>query len=538
MTTPARPAPRWAWAAVAGAASLPFLPVLWAWFGADDFAFIYIIRLVPEFGAFLWRDFVENFSNTAFYRPLGMLGLYLDLRLGGGEAWLPHLSNLIVHVATAVGVFRLALLLAPRGSSFVPALIGAAAFAASPRRVEAVAWVSCRPDLLATCFTVWAANFAASGRARSSVATWGLALLGKESTAAMPLALASSSMRPDAAWHVPTLVRRLVPYAMLAVAYLAIRRVLVGSWIGGYGTAQHTPTVGDLDNVAKYFAYSLLPPLESLSHAIREPLVRGATGAAVLAGCGVAALFAFRARHAPAVRVGAIWFACAVLPVLSLAVSLTSPLNDRLLYLPSVGVALVVSGFAWLARPAVAALAAVLIAAGGIVTAEMSNRWREAGPVTERWLRGVAEISRPLPASCAVWITAAPDSLGGAYVLRSGWRFALHMLDSSREPADIRQVTLYLQQDPDVVPVVVRMTGPGEVEVASAGPTPEVIHGWTAGTPGLEMLETTTVGDRFGRTPFARLRLTEPGVIVGPSPTGPVVLGQVGEACRPGAAAK
>jgi hypothetical protein len=529
-----RLAPGWAYALVAASATLPFLPVLWAWFGADDFAFVYIIRQVPAFGAFLWRDFVENFSNTAFYRPLGLLGLYADLRFGGGAAWLPHLSNLVLHTLTAIGVFRLARVLAPRGAGVVPALVAAAAFAASPRRVEAVGWISCRPDLLATCATVWAANFAARARAAGAVATWGLALLSKESSAAMPAAFVVASPEPAQGWRLRTMLARVLPYAMLAIVYLVVRRVLVGAWIGGYGTAQHTPHLGDLDNFLKYLAYSVLPPLEPLSHAVRDPLVRWITGALVLGGCAFAGWSAFRGRAEPAMRTGVVWFLCAVAPVLSLDVSLTSPLNDRLLYLPSVGIALALSSLPWLRRSSIAAALAAAIGAGAVMTYEMSTRWRDAGVVTAQWLRGVGAISRSLPTSCAVWIVAAPDSLGGSYALRSGWRFGLHMLDSSREPADVRQVTLYLQRVIGVVPVIVTDEGGGVLRIASAGRDPEVIHGWTAGAPGLEMIETTTVGDRLGRTPYARLRLTAPGVVVGPSPTGPVVLGYVGEACRSG----
>ena len=60
-----------------------------------------------------------------------------------------------------------------------------------------------------------------------------------------------------------------------------------------------------------------------------------------------------RSRREPAVVFGAAWIVAGTLPVVTLLPSLTSSMNDRLMYLSGAGFALVIGG--WLARGSVLA---------------------------------------------------------------------------------------------------------------------------------------------------------------------------------------
>jgi hypothetical protein len=91
--------------------------------------------------------FSEYFVSN--YHPVTMLSLAFDYRLGGGNAWMFHITSLILHLIVIVLVFWFTYLLF---SKFEIALITAALFGVHTLHVEPVAWISDRKDLLCTVF--------------------------------------------------------------------------------------------------------------------------------------------------------------------------------------------------------------------------------------------------------------------------------------------------------------------------------------------------------------------------------------------------
>jgi Tfp pilus assembly protein PilF len=109
------------------------------------------------------------------YTPLTLLSHAVDYRLWGNTPWGHHLSNVVLHSLNALLVFLFGLMLlhggpkphegeTPAGSQtllFVPdtatvmgAFVAAALFSLHPMRVESVAWVSDRKDLLLAFFVL------------------------------------------------------------------------------------------------------------------------------------------------------------------------------------------------------------------------------------------------------------------------------------------------------------------------------------------------------------------------------------------------
>ncbi len=121
--------------------------------------------------------------NSGLYRPL----VIASFRLGWGlspAAWSFHLTNVALHSLCVL----LCLWLARRlGAGLPAAALGAAAFAVFPPNIEAVAWISGRPDLL-LCLGLGLALIAAlrghgwpwPGQAALMAAGLGVALLSKE----------------------------------------------------------------------------------------------------------------------------------------------------------------------------------------------------------------------------------------------------------------------------------------------------------------------------------------------------------------------
>jgi hypothetical protein len=521
------------WALLLAAATVPFAPTLGGWFTADDLIIVEGFRReFPSLPGFLVAAFVENFGNTgAFYRPLAYLSLWADLRFGDWSAPVAHGVNLALHAATSLVLFAV---LRRLGGGQGPALLVAAiAFAASPRRVEAVAWAACRPDLLCAFLAMLATYVAlrsTRGPRHPLVATlWLGAVLAKESALLLPAVL--MLLRPSRpADRGRRLWRDALPLTAAAAVYLVARRAVLGEWIGGYGASVLLAPVAAASNVPKLLLYPVLPPLEPLNEVLASPAVSRAAlaaGGALALGIAIACLAAWRL---PVVRFGAAWWAAAMIPVASLPIALSSPMNDRLLYLPAIGLVAALSG----ASTRWSATGRQLVAAGVVLavahTAAMAARWPAAGRMTERLLRDLQERIRDVPASCPVYVAMQPDSYRGAYMLRSGLPAGLRMMGASEASSlRVHPLSLYLLEAPDRAPVRAGIRGdPLRITLASVGAADAVIVALEAG--GAAEVSAAPVFDRYGRRASAEITPRAPGLVVALEPTGVTVLGG---ACPP-----
>src|ERR1700737_1654355 len=89
-------------------------------------------------------------THAANWHPLTWLSLQLDAQLfGGAQPWGYHLTNIVLHAANALLLFRILRRLT--GAIWRSAMV-AALFALHPLHVESVAWIAERKDTLATLF--------------------------------------------------------------------------------------------------------------------------------------------------------------------------------------------------------------------------------------------------------------------------------------------------------------------------------------------------------------------------------------------------
>jgi hypothetical protein len=105
------------------------------------------------FESILWAFTHVHGSN---WHPLTTISHMLDCELYGLQPWGHHLTNLLLHAAATILLF---LALRNLTGNFCPSLVVAAVFAAHPLRVESVACVSERKDVLGGVFfmlTLWA----------------------------------------------------------------------------------------------------------------------------------------------------------------------------------------------------------------------------------------------------------------------------------------------------------------------------------------------------------------------------------------------
>lgn len=505
--------------AVVSAALLPFIRVLPAWFVADDYL------VIPRFthgDASVWSFALSAFTSTErvptnFYRPLPFVTLFAEARAWGAAAAGFHATNLLLHASNAALVWWIARRIARNPP--VTALAAATLFfAAHPRRVEPVAWISARPDLLCTLFALtmaasWIRWRQGDGPAwlLASVGAWWGAALSKESALLLPAAL--PLLRADATHDRPTRRRvALWAFGVSLPAYLMVRRSVLGTWIGGYG-ADVFSAPRSAAGVIKQLAYAVLPPFDVNGWGV---LAAGAAAGALLVGF---AWWLWRCRRVPGAGFALAWTAAAILPVATLPISLTTTFNDRLMYLPAVGMALALG--VMLGRSPIAARLCVVVALvlAAAYTAVITERWRVAGDLTGRIAAAIAAgVATPDRAN-AVYFAAVPDSFRGAYMLRSGLREAVAVKGGARVERLV-PVARYFLTSTDMMPIVadkhaqrVIVRSVGGPQLLPAEQPPGVAITWTGGA------------DRFGRR--GELTFETPHgaavYIIGPKSPTPVV---------------
>src|SRR2546430_9563215 len=176
-----------------------------------------------------------------YYRPLFTAYLTLNYKLFG--LWEPgwHLMNLLVHVAATVAVY---LLLKRLSGNRLVAALAALLFGVHTAHVESISWISGIPDPLAALFYVpsllWYVRYREEGQGKwlaASVIAFGLAILCKETPLALPLVLCvweltRPTTRSSLALRLKDIVLQMIPYAVVAAAYLALRFSVLGriSW--------------------------------------------------------------------------------------------------------------------------------------------------------------------------------------------------------------------------------------------------------------------------------------------------------------------
>ncbi len=361
-------------------------------------------------------------ARLGLYRPLTVATYAVEWQLWNGRPLPFHLTNIALHALVTVLVF---LLLVPL-VGLPGAAAGGAVFAVHPVHVEAVANVVGRAELLATASVVAAGLLYLRGRLTASRARlWGgaaalaglyfLGLASKEIAVTLPgllMVLEAGRPResdgpgaPAPGGPVRGLAARVLArwpvYLVLGVAlvaYLGLRTHVLGTTVGNDTAGFIQPLtpwqrlmtavavwpeylrlmVFPLDLVADYSPGVLMPATR-----FGLPVVAG-----LLVGVLAVAVAVWSWARERGVALGLMWFAVAVFPVSNLVIPIGVLLAERTLYLPSVGLALVVGGgWRWLSaarpgwrRPAAAALVAVL-ALFSARTWGRTPTWRDTGTV-------------------------------------------------------------------------------------------------------------------------------------------------------------
>jgi tetratricopeptide (TPR) repeat protein len=328
------------------------------------------VVLNPQVQAGLrWEGVHWAFTSVGYaanWHPLPWLSHMSDVSLFGLSPWGHHLVSVLIH-ALATALFFLALK-AMTGSAGASA-VAAAFFGLHPLRVESVAWVAERKDVLSGLF--WMATLIAwirYARCRSvasyllALAAAALALASKPMAVTLPLVLilldwwplgrfkltggfgpGSGADRrrilPREGWLI---LAEKIPFLVLSglVAAVTLQAQRAGGTLGLLDNAPlHHRLANVLASGANYLVKAALPVGLAVFYPFPEsgpPIWKTAGAALLLSAATVAAVF--KARRHPWFLAGWLWYLLTLLPVIGLVQAGFQAMADRYTYLPLAGI--------------------------------------------------------------------------------------------------------------------------------------------------------------------------------------------------------
>lgn len=329
-------------------------------FPASSFSFInWDDPLYVVDNPFIRRGISIEFLKWAFgsfwsanWHPVTWISHAIDCTLFGVAPFGHHLTSVLLHSVNAVllyWVLRLAT------GMFIPSVLTALIFAIHPLRVESVAWVSERKDLLSGLFfilTIWAYSSWLQERRRRAyvalLATFALGLMSKQTLVCLPVLLLWLDIWPFR--RAENLHHRLlekIPLLLLALAASVIAYAAQQSDGAVMELAQMNWPSRLANAFVSYCTY-VLTFFCPIGLAAFYPLPAVAlsfwvVGPAVLFVIGISVLtFFYRSRH-PEIFVGWYWFLICLLPVIGIVQVGSQARADRYTYLSGIGLAVCVS---------------------------------------------------------------------------------------------------------------------------------------------------------------------------------------------------
>jgi Flp pilus assembly protein TadD len=338
--------------------------VVWVFFPSlhGDFLFFddspYVVNNSHVNSGFSWANTAWAFSTLylANWHPVTWLSYMFDYQFYGSKPEGLHLTNVLLHGINSTLVFLvLRKLTGATWRSFLVAIL----FGLHPLRVESVAWISERKDVLSLTFwmlTLWAyACFAEESRKQSHKAKlfyglellfFSLGLMSKTMLVTLPCVLLLLDFWPLERWRQKnkwSLLLEKLPLLLLAfliskIAYIAQQR-------GGFTLELAGLSLGDrvgnaLISYCRYLGKFFWPVdlCTFYPHPGHWPL-----GPVLLAGSlllVISILVFWLRQRRPYLLVGWFWYLGTLVPVIGLVQLSSQSIADRYTYIPMIGVAL------------------------------------------------------------------------------------------------------------------------------------------------------------------------------------------------------
>lgn len=365
------------------------------------------------------------------YRPLTSILFTLEWVAGHGRPWFFHGMSMVLYAAVCLAVLALCRRLLPPNA----ALAAAALFAVHPLHVESVAGVVNQAELAAALCAVLAVcgylDWRATGRMAGAkvlalfACAYAAACLFKESGIVLPGLLAAAELTVVRDLRPLRLrVRHLWPLvatlAVVGAGFVMLRTMVLSSFAGtfsaevfrGLSPGQRALTMlGVVPEWARLFVWPAHLQADYSPQEIMPATGWGysqTVGLLILAPTALLALIGVARRWVASF--GLLWIAVAIFPVSNLLVPTGIALAERTLFLPSVGVVLVLgAGLAAMAsrlsqahravRAAAIGALGVILLAGAVRSAIRHRDWHDT---LTFWYRAVEDAPLSYQARAAL----------------------------------------------------------------------------------------------------------------------------------------
>lgn len=350
--------------------------------------------------------------HMGHYIPLTWLTLGADYVAWGMDPMGYHLTSLLLHAATALCFYAVARRLLARalpiGTPDASIVLGAAAaalfFSVHPLRVESVAWVTARRDVVSGLFFMltllsWLRYVEAPEATRrrwyaGSLVLFACALLSKALTVGLPVVFVVLDVYPlrrlggARGWRVRGVWLEKLPYVFMAAAgaVVAIAATPDSAKASLEALSLGSRALVAAYGVAFYLGKTVLPvglsPLYAFVTSVSWVVLASLVAAAILT-VGVR-------RRWPAVAAASVAYVTLLLPTLGFFATGPQAVADRYSYLPCLGWALVAGGLVawpWAGTRVVRIVAAGALALLVLLTAQQIQIWRDS---ISLWSRAVA----------------------------------------------------------------------------------------------------------------------------------------------------
>ena len=316
-------------------------------------------------------------TPSVHWLPLTLWSLMLDHQLYGLKPWGYHLTNVLLHAVNTVLLFLVLRRMlglrseksigaaAPQAGATWRSLMVAAFFGLHPLRVESVAWISERKDVLSVTFwmlTLWAyVRYVEKSKVQSpkskvlyglTLLFFALSLMSKPMVVTLPCVLLLLDYWPLERWQRKNLRGLLVekaPFFLLsaigsAVTYVILRNSGVLSFTF---TGLSLPFGARLENaLVSYGRYlgKLFWPVNLCAfypYPDHWPMQTILLAGLLIPGLSVLA-FVLR-RQRPYLLTGWLWYLGTLVPVIGLAQAGDESMADRYSYIPSIGILMILA---------------------------------------------------------------------------------------------------------------------------------------------------------------------------------------------------
>jgi protein O-mannosyl-transferase len=299
--------------------------------------------------------------HSSNWHPLTWLSHMTDCQIFGLEPWGHHLTNVLLHAATAITLF---LVLWRMTGSLWPSAFTAAVFAVHPLRVESVAWVAERKDVLSGLFFMFTLGaYLAYVRRPFSlprymvvVALFVMGLMSKPMLVTLPLVLLLLDYWPMSRTQNTTLKRLVIekiPLFLLSAISCVVTVIAQGEAIASEYQISLSYRIGNA--AVSYIAYigqffypanlAVLYPHPGTDLSIWQAV------ASLILLTVICAVVVISRKRFPFLPVGWFWYLVMLLPVIGLVQVGYQAMADRYTYLPQIGLCIaLVWGVAQLCR--------------------------------------------------------------------------------------------------------------------------------------------------------------------------------------------